>query len=222
MARKSKLSKKHRRKVGEGVSKTAEDFPRDLPARKRCSRCELWKDASEFLIRKHKLKSGLVSRTLNSWCRPCVNQGTEEWRQIKRSVGELTALQRCYKQRWNANLSSRKREEKNRRNREWGAAQRRREGIEPRDGGMSPRPPGKHESVDAFPLVTFLRKEMGCWEKESGHPVSGLLAEAGGISQRRLYALLHGEQERVALQTVDKILVGLGLPHMLSILYPEA
>lgn len=220
MARKSKLSKKHRRKVGEAVSKTAEDFPRDLPERKRCSRCELWKDASEFLIRKHKLKSGVVSRTLNSWCRLCVNQGAEQWRQTKRSGGELAALQRCYKQKWRTNLSAEKREEKNRRNREWSAAQRRSEGIEPR-GGAIPRPPGKHESVDASPLVTLLRREMEHWEKESGYPVSGLLAEAVGISQRRLYALLHGEQVKVALPTVDKILVGLGLPHMLSILYPE-
>lgn len=70
------------------------------------------------------------------------------------------------------------------------------------------------ERLAPGPLIELLNKELGT-------STPGLLAAQSGIDQRRIYGLLRGEYEQVSLSVVDRLLHGLGLPHMLPILYPE-
>lgn len=49
-----------------------------------------------------------------------------------------------------------------------------------------------------------------------------MIGERTGIPQRRLYALLSGEQIRVSVASVDRILQGLGFPEEFACLYDDS
>jgi hypothetical protein len=228
-----KYRREHRRRIGQAVSRSAAEFPRALPEKKRCSSCRKWQPSSAFVIRKRKLKSGATSVSLNAWCRKCTSAGTKRWRKEKKARGEMAQLQSQYYEKWYAGLSPKRREAKNRYQREWMATRRREEGRSVTGSRTVKQELQSGDRLDPLPLIEMLERELPRLAKDRNEANAqqgmgdflsngtGILAEISGVSPRRLYALLHGEQELVALSTVDKILSGLGLPHMLPILYPE-
>lgn len=232
-----KLTREHRRNLSRGKQRywRAHLLGETLPERKRCSRCKKMKDAAAFSIRRYKRKSVPVVEKLDAACKRCNARIAKERRErrIAENV-DVWAIDKARRERWKKGLSPAQLAEQRERHREWSASKRRKAGAAPRGAygeRRAPRPLHAGDRLDARPLVKLLKKELAFLAKERNEANNpgdyqsnglGPLAEVAGVSQRRLYALLHGEQDLVALSTVDKLLVGLGLPHMLPILYPEA
>lgn len=215
-----KYSLERRRKIGEGVSKRYQRLLEEghpLPDRKRCSKCRETRPAGDFGIVRRKLKSGLVSETLASWCKPCnARHQRERLKRLKAEGIDVTALKTASDQRWRESLSPAKREALRKRMREAQTAQRRKKGHAAYPSRQGAQESHEGDRLSPSPLVSLLKAEFAADGKGIG-----VLAERSGIAQRRIYGLLHGEYERVALSTVDRLLHGLGLPHMLPIIYPE-
>lgn len=217
-------SRERRRKIGEGVSRRYREtleVEDGLPEKKRCSKCTRYKTAKNFVVRRRKLKSGAVSETLRAKCKKCEALNQKE--RIQRLAAEgvdVRKIKREQDNRWRRNLSPKKLAAL----REY---QREQQTIHRRKNGKSAT--GKHvrhghegERLKPGPIVGLLWRELdGLGKQEIPSAGIGRLAERSGIDQRRIYGLLRGEYERVGLSTVDKLLYGMGLPHMLPILYPE-
>lgn len=218
-------SRERRRKIGEGVSRkyreTLEAEGASLPEKKRCSKCGGFKGAENFVVRRRKLKSGIVSETLRAKCNECnaLNQ-KERIRRLAAEGVDVRRIKREQDNQWRKNLSPQRLAALREYQREHQAIYRRRK------GGSAAKSKGQHnhegERLSPEPIVGLLWQELD--DKRGRQTPSngiGLLAEHSGIAQRRIYGLLRGEYEQVALSTVDKLLHGMGLPHMLPILYPE-
>lgn len=196
------------------------------PDYKRCAKCERYLlIEGNFYIRKRKTRSGVV-KAPESWCIECVSEIQKARYEREKEAG--TDL-RARRKRYEAKEDPTRR--RNRRNES--------EAIRRRKLGMKVRKPftqalSSGEILPAGPLLELLQKEMPLlaqarndsttpsktkWGTKSDG--SGPLAEISGVPARRLYDLLHGRSERVSLSVVDRLLTGLGLPHMLPILYPE-
>jgi hypothetical protein len=220
-AQRKTYSAQRRKAIGEGVSRRhrenwEEDSP--LPESKRCSRCRKFKKAETFGITKRKLKSGVVSRSLNAWCKACAALAEKERKQRLEAKGvDVKARKREQDRRWRANLSPAKLAALREREREWQAITRRKNGHGAYGARRGAQENNEGDRLPPGPLVDFLEAKLG-----SDTEGIGMLAHRSGIAQRRIYGLLHGEYEKVALSTIDKLLLGLGAPHMLAILYPEA
>jgi hypothetical protein len=232
----SKGSWKHsaetKRKIG---AKTSERYRRARleaivePDHKRCSKCKVVKPIREFHVRRYKIKDGHREGP-EARCKGCKYEDYKRWKTRKREEGvDLYALWLRYNRKGKTKAGKAL----------TAARARERRATKRREEGVSIAGPRKkqvlHEGqrLDVDPLLQLLKVELPALARERNSANgqgegphrsdgSGALAELSGVSTRRLYALLHGEQQLVALSTVDKILVGLGLPHMLPILYPEA
>lgn len=215
-----------RKRIATGVSRRyAETYEPYVPGRKRCTICKALKDKDAFYLRRRKLKSGLVSEILESECRACLAGARKKMRQELRDQGiDVATREKPYISKWRASLSLRRKKEIHEQQREWAAVRRRKEGRPAngkRGGGQLP---GAGATLPTEPIIALLEDELNLEESGSNQYASkgiGRLADQSGVAQRRIYGLLHGEYEKVALSTVDRLLHGLGLPHMLPILYPE-
>lgn len=222
-------SRARRKAIGEGVSRryqeSWEKHP-ELPEKKRCPKCTEILAASAFGITRRKLKSGIVVERLSSWCRECSAEAQRE--RIARLQAEgvdVKAKKREQDRRWRANLPPKKLAALREREREWQAITRRKKGDRVLGWRKGMQPLTEGERLEPGPIIELLVKEFDL-KGEPNNPYEnkglGLLAERSDVPPRRIYGLLHEEYDRVALATVDKLLIGMGLPHMLPILYPEA
>lgn len=223
-----KRSRKERREIGERTSQRYREVLEEgqfLPPRKLCARCGETKDAVAFSVRKKRLKSGIVSENLESWCKECRRRDWHERRQRKEASGiDVRALKTASDRRWRENLSPKKREALRERMREAQAIQRRKEGDRVLGWRKGMQPLTEGERLRPGPIVDLLTEAFGLNGEAANQYENkglGLLSELSGVPPRRIYGLMHGEYNRVALSTVDRLLVALGLPHMLAILYPE-
>lgn len=194
------------------------------PTHKRCSKCLRTKPVADFYQRKVKRKSGFVHVYAESSCKDCFKAQQKGIREARRDTG-FDEYERW--KRWWAGASSEQKAKTRELDREKQAAYRRRQGLPARGSRRGTRPPTEGSRLDAAPLIALLNEALGL----NGEPVIangatskglGRLAEKSHVNPRRLHEILHGNQECVSLSVVDRLLVGLGLPHMLPILYPEA
>lgn len=210
-----------RQRVRDGVNRRHREIQEEghpLPDKKRCPRCKSVKDASEYGKRRHTLKSGLVSETLESWCNPCKAAAQRERiERLAREGVDLRKLRREAAREWRASLSEVKRRKLRKRMREAQTAQRRKNGSRP----YKPRKTLhlKDKEVPAEPIAKWLREEMIVNRKKSIS--EDAIAAQTGVPSRRIGALLREEQAAVRLSTVDRILIGLDAPHVLHELYPQ-
>lgn len=223
-----KLSAETKRKIG---AKTSERYRRARleaiaePDCKRCSKCEATKPLEEFHIRRYKIKNGWREGP-EARCKACKYVDYKRWKARKREEGvDLYALWLRYnrKGKTKARKATRATQARERR-----AVKRREEGRPIRPRPAQPYAEGKR--LSAAPLVALLEAELPRLAQERNDcnkpgnfesNGTGILGEASGVDPRRIYGLLHGQQEQVALSVVDRLLCGLGMPHMLPILYPE-
>lgn len=218
--KRKKRSLEERRRIGAAVSARYRETLEEgqyLPPRKKCARCKETKIAAAFSVRKKTLKSGIVSENLESWCKECRRLDWHRRKAEQEAEGlDVRALKTAADRAWRKGLSPKKRAALRERMREAQAIQRRKNGhgsIGSRRGAQRSH---EGERMEPGPLARLLEAEL-----DGGSRGIGLLAERSGIAQRRIYGLLHDEYTQVALSTVDKLLHGMGLPHMLPILYPE-
>lgn len=195
------------------------------PERKRCAKCERWLLIDgNFYVRKIKIRSGIVERA-ESWCKKCVSQIQKDRYLRQKAEGvDFRARQKRYEAKEDPRQRRKRRNE--------------REAVRRRKAGMKVRKPftqpmGGGEKLDLRPIVSLLENELPALAQKrndfnkpngisgDGSTGVGILAERSGVHQRRIYGLLHGEYKHVSLSVVDRLLCGLGLPHMLPILYPE-
>lgn len=221
-AKGQKLTVKQRRKISDGRRKgylaSLERKPVAEPELKRCCGCGEWKrrgskseDSDFHWRRRTKSKSGVVRFYPESRCKVCRRTQNREITERERAEGvDIQARWRL----WFSRQSVRYQQELLRRKRERETALRRELGAQPQRGRYQEREAVEGKRLSPQPLVDLLNKELS-----ASSP--GLLAEQSGVDQRRIYGLLHGEYEQVSLSVVDRLLHGLGLPHMLPILYPE-
>lgn len=214
-----KLTAAQRQKIGEGQRRAYRERAKQpiVPLdRKPCSKCGKVQAIGEFPVIRKKLKSGNVAEYAGSWCRRCKAAYSKRVREKLKKEGLLRARQKRYEENEDP-------ERRKARRREWENARRREEGRPM--GRRSVQPSGAGQRLDCKPLIELLVKELRLEEGTAGnqHNSKGLqrLAESSGVAQRRIYGLLHGEYEQVALSTADRLLTTLGLTHMLPILYPE-
>jgi len=225
-----KLTQEHRRNISKSKQRHWRKYllTEELPEKKRCSRCKETKDAAEFSIRKYKRKSVPVVEKLEAACKKCNARIAKERRNRRIAEGiDVHAIERARQKAHRERLSTARLEQLRERHREWQAAKRREEGAKPR-GSYGKRRKAQSltagQRLDAQPLIEILERELPHIAKEHNESNSngtGLLAVRSGVSERRLYELLHGRQQTVTLSVVDRLLTGLGLPHMLPILYPD-
>lgn len=215
MARKGERLPKAQREMLSRLAierhRKAEAGRQGSPSHKRCNKCGDWKSLELFYEFKRKLASGKTASYPQSRCKECdIAIRKRNWARLKDEGVDTAALKRRYE----ANEDPERRRQRWRENQ---AILRRKAGraIQSKDGSL----PQKGHRFSPGPLVDLLNKELSA-AGGSGGP--GLLAEQSGVDQRRIYGLLHGEYEQVSLSVVDRLLHGLGLPHMLPILYPEA
>lgn len=227
-AKGQKLTAEQRAKIGEGIHRSYEKARRSWvgsPTHKHCQRCDETKPLHEFSLRKQRLVSGELSIGAHHPCKKCVAKRGKDRRERLKKEGKLKAFEKRQRERRD--------KDKQRAYVRESKAKRRREEGRPVRGPRKKQALHAGQPLNVQPLIGLLEKELpllaqarnaanGREEGEFASDGSGALAELSGVSPRRLYSLLHGKQEVVALSTVDKILVGLGLPHMLPILYPEA
>lgn len=181
------------------------------PDRKRCSKCAKIKPVAEFYLRKYKLKSG-SRKGPESACKACTNKQNRRWRERKKAEGvDMTAL-------WRKSNAARESAERKKarlaRRRELQALKRREEGCRVL-GSRYPQRPNEGEYLEIEPLALFLEREMEIRSFEA-------ISEAAASNQRQLSGILAREYKTVSLRVVDEFLSGLGVPHELHTLYPEA
>lgn len=215
--RRKNISKARRKQVRERLE---QEGPH--PDLKRCSKCGEWKKAlSDFHWRKRRLKCGEVVLRCEPACKECRNSQNKKIRERELAEGvDIYARWRL----WYYRRGPRYRKELMRKKRE-------REAIKRRENGSLPRPRRKNvvhlqdRDLPAAPISKWLKEESIVGNKVDKEGLDkGILlaAEQTGVSDRRLGALLRGEQALVRLSTVDKILIGLDVPHVFHELYPEA
>lgn len=212
-ATKAKISASMRLRYLEGLEGQGE------LDRKRCSKCGVYKTIREFtMVKGRPLKSGGWAPKPCSWCRACTREHSRQTRERYRAEGTLAERKRQEEGREDP-------ERRRRRKREQGAIERRKAGVKAR----KPFTQALHAGVrlEPGPIVELLAKELRLRNGQGTavnqhHKGLGVLAEHSGVPPRRIWGLIHGEYEHVALSVVDRLLIGLGLPHMLAILYPEA
>lgn len=209
-----KLTLEQRRNIARGISTRYREVIEEgtfIPPEKRCTKCGQKKKAEDFYLRKRKLKSGIYAERLESACLACNAVYHKEKRATE---GESHRIkQRLYSKRWRASLSPQKKRILHEKSREQAAARRRQEGR--RANGSTKLKYGVDKEIPAGPLREWLKKESGVDCR-----CITLLAEQTGVSARRIGALIREEQLAVRLSTVDRILLGLGSPHLLQELYP--
>lgn len=227
--KKSQYSRAWRKKVGEGVSRYYRQLLEEghaLPENKRCPQCDTVKSRERFGVVKRKLKSGLTSETLASWCNECKARKQRERLERLRAEGiDVKARKAASDRRWRASMTTKKREAWRERMREAQAIQRRKKGDRVLGWRKGTQPLTEGERLEPKPIIDLLVTELNLdGEAVNQFTAKGLgaLAERSGVPPRRIYGLLHGEYDQVALSTVDRLLIGMDLPHMLPILYPEA
>jgi len=215
-----RLSKAQRKKLSrlaiERYKRVRGEEAQGEPTHKRCNKCGELKTLEDFYWFKRKLASGEVTRYPQSRCKECdVEVRKRNWERLRAEGVDLAALKRRYE----AN------EDQSRRRQRWRENQailRRKQGRRAKE-----RPaalPRRGETLPLKPIVELLESKLDLDVENANQFASkGLaaLGEQSGISQRRIWGILHGEYKRVSLSTVDKLLHGLGLQHMLPILYPE-
>ena len=93
--------------------------------------------------------------------------------------------------------------------------------------GAVPYPRGMN-TLPAVELTPFILTWLGDrdlrarQDRVNGRMMAGItdLADLSGVSERRIYAILHGEQDAVHVDTADKLCTALAVP--LALVYPEA
>lgn len=181
---------------------------------KRCSKCGTTKPLSEFHWSTRKPKGRQATRRPESACKVCKLAQNKETRERERREGrdayarwtQWWERKRAEDPAYYQQFLAKKRERE--------VTLRREQGARPMPGHYRKRLAAEGERLPAGPLVDLLNQELNASSPR-------LLAEQSGVDQRRIYGLLHGEYEQVSLSVVDRLLHGLGLPHMLPILYPE-
>lgn len=191
-----------------------------LPLRRRCTKCGVVKDQSEFTIRKTKLKSGIIREHLEPRCKKCVARVTKEWRERKREEGTLAQYQKKYRE-----LTPEQRERRREWHREYQAIRRRMKGQKPR---QSWDPSKGDVKVSRMPIVRFLEEEM---EKRGLNQQQ--IAERADMRHGFVSDLIRGWEKSpktkggktdlkwISLHRVDQILRGLDREEQLTILYTD-
>lgn len=197
------LIKRHRR---------AREARLEEPTHKPCAKCGKVKPVAAFSPQRQKLKTGEISVRPKSRCKDCCNEDRRDERKRRRGEGvDLAARQRIYEAR-------RDRKKLRAYQREWAAAKRREEGVPERGPSLKyrrrPKDNGRAGLLETEPLARFLEPLL----KDQG---PARIAEQTGIAERRLFAISNRETKSVTLETADRVLVGLGCPEQLPILYPD-
>lgn len=174
--------------------------PGSEPKERRCPHCETQKPLEEFGTRKQKRKSGVIAVMPRAWCKPCEVERVQHWKERKIAEGTWEE----YRKRKEASCD---RENIRRYHREWRIAKRREEGIE---GWRRPIPPSK--PLDPAPLIAFLEALPKETLRDLKHSAESI--------ERRVNSLLKAEWDSVYVSSVDQILLALGCPEQMNILYP--
>jgi len=217
VAKGKKLTRAQRKAISEGKRRFwREQYEQgwSLPKKKRCPRCKRVKAASAFGRRRYKLKSVPTGEKLDYWCKKCNSKAATERRNRRIAEGiDVRGIEKAARERRKAEASPAKRERERERSREWSAIRRRKNGAAAR--GAYKQLVDKDREVPAAPLAMWLQKVTGAEEE------TRLISKQTGVPERRIGAILRGEQLKVRLSTVDRILTGLGSsPHELNRLYP--
>lgn len=116
--------------------------------------------------------------------------------------------------RWFAKKDERYRQTLLARKREAEAIRRRERGEQPRRGHYKRQYSKSGLALPVEPIALLLERE-----EEERHRT--LIAERTGVGERHIYGIVKREKKTVSLAVIDQLLVGLGLPHELPVLYPE-
>lgn len=209
MAKKGeKLSVETRQKISESqiarFKRRLEEEDTAAPSHKRCTKCGELKSVVDFYLVKRKLKSGLVSVWPQTPCKSCRGKQEKVRRQQLKAEGvDLQARKRQAE-------ANEDREKRLQRRREWAAIRRREEGKAVRGPYKETSPRSRY--LNALPLVAFLRSLP-----------SGVLHDLKACSdsmERKVNSLFANEHNHLELRTADKILLALGCPEQMNILYP--
>lgn len=189
-----------------------------LPDRKRCTRCGVVKDNSEFYRYSRTLKSGEIHHYLRSYCKSCERSRTAAWKNRKKQRGEWTDYLRERKRKIMSD--PRKAARLRRQQRESATVARRRKGMRAyavqhryQENGDGPRLPIE-------PFSAWLAGQ--CVNKSVAD-----IAHRTGYDERYIRRLISKKSSRgksvqkVSLDVVDRICVSLGHPDQMSVLYPE-
>lgn len=205
-----RLTAAHRRKLSEAAKarhlrnlelKVAE------PDRKHCAKCKRWLPVESFYVRRKKVKSGVVSERPESWCKKCTSDTQKARYERQKAEGlDFKARRKGYEAKGDT-------EARRARRREQETTRRRRLGMKVRTTWV--QHPREGDFLDVEPLALFLEKEL---EVRNGPAISA----AAGVHERKLTSILRRESKVIGLGTIDKFLSGLGVPHELPRLYPEA
>lgn len=177
------------------------------PTRRRCTNCAIVKPVEDFTAYKKRLKSGLVSVRPRSRCKPCEAQRIKEWKQKKIKENGWSEYRKRYEAKRDIpKLRALQRECK--------TAKRREEGIKPRNWHKPPPSrPRSTKEVPVEPVARFLEETFPDIEPTE-------LATKTGISNTRFQRMKKRKSPNIELDTVDQILLALGCPEQMNILYP--
>lgn len=170
--------------------------------RKHCTRCGRWRPVSDF---------GHHGAIMAAACLVCLRRvqraRVERNRQDPRWVEQLREYQRI-----------------------WHEAKRREAGVTPRALSRMPPPDPRHNhsglrrKVSTEPLLPHLNAWLLGWAAEHAHERADrgirALADAATVPERRIYAILEGEQTRCHYAVADRLAVAMDLP--LALVYNGA
>lgn len=178
------------------------------PTHKLCTKCRLMKPIHLFTMRKRTLASGEVRQYPAGECKKCASERAAEHREKLAEEGKLREREREYNSR-------RDPEQVREYNRVYQAEQRRKEGVPVRGPWKKYRQENRGgELIDVTPLAEFLEEQV------HRHGRSAVCL-AIGLSKRRLFDIIERTYPTIELQNADRLLIGLGYPEQLAILYPE-
>jgi hypothetical protein len=216
------LSEAHKASISRAqiarYQKQREEFGDYFPPQKVCTKCGKMKTRAEYAPRKRALASGEVKEYLAGECRACANLRSARWREQKRKEGVLADMQR----EWN---SRRDKEHRKQYQREYSYMRRRKEGREERGPWKRNRVGERSmERVDRDPFVAWLDTNYPGWP----FPDWPLMV---GIDEARFRRIKQGRYRdkkgrdrpynKITIDLVDKITVGLGEPQALQEIYPH-
>lgn len=210
-----KLPESHKRHISEGkiaaFIRHEEEHEYQLPKSKVCSKCGKRKNRDRFLVKKKKLKSGIIREYLAGECKKCANERSTKWREQKRKEGLLNGLERRYDR--NRSEESKERHRETRRikrhedsQREGRASRTRRKSVVKKGAYLS----GK--GIEILPVGPIAK-----WIREKN------LTAVPGVGENVLSAIrneIGSYTEKISLDLVDRILTGMEEPWVSHELYP--
>jgi uncharacterized protein YlaI len=184
--------------------------PHVLPEEKKCSKCGEVKPRDDYTTITRKLKTtGEVREYLRSWCKQCERSRIADFRERKREEGTWSEYAR--RQAESIKKDPERREHRRRYQREWSAAKRRREGAKANGGWKRYR----DRNREALPIDPF-----SAWLAQR--------AERLGLKEKQLRRIIrkwdgdnNKEIKLVSLHVIDRIIIALDYPELLSVMYHD-